>query len=128
MNDLLLMGSALLNYLTTNGTISAYYQKAPQGTNTPYVLIQMMSARDEYSFNDGGITADYSIKVVSDRKFPLEAIQLYGNTHSLIQDGTVSVGGYNLLRIRRESIFSPYCDPQDFWNVGGIYNLDIWQT
>lgn len=127
MNDLLLMGSALYQYLTTNGTATIYYQKAPQGATVPYTVIQFMNAVDEYTFNDKGVSSDYAIKVVSDRKFPFDAIQLYGYIHTLVQDGSVSVAGYDLLRIRRESIFQ-YQDPQDFWNVGGIYNLDIWET
>jgi hypothetical protein len=126
MNDLLLMGSALYQYFNTNGTATVYYQKAPQGASVPYTVIQFMTAVDEYTFNDKGVSSDYAIKVVSDRKFPFDAIQLYGYIHSLIQDGSVSVAGYNVLRIRRESMFQ-YQDPQDFWNVGGIYNLDIWE-
>lgn len=126
MNDLLLMGSALYQYFNTSGTATVYYQKAPQGASVPYTVIQFMTAVDEYTFNDKGVSSDYAIKVVSDRKFPFDAIQLYGYIHSLIQDGSVSVAGYNVLRIRRESMFQ-YQDPQDFWNVGGIYNLDIWE-
>lgn len=126
MNDLLLMGSALYQYFNTNGTATVYYQKAPQGASVPYTVIQFMTAVDEYTFNDKGVSSDYAIKVVSDRKFPFDAIQLYGYIHSLIQDGSVSVAGYNVLRIRRESMFQ-YQDPQDFWNVGGIYNLDVWE-
>ena len=127
MNELLLMGSALYNYINTLGTITTYYQKAPQSATVPFVIIQLMSATDDYSFTDQGINADYSIKVISDRNFPLHAIQLYGSTHSLIQDGTIAVEGNSVLRIRRESIFQ-FEDSEHFWNVGGIYNFNIWQT
>lgn len=126
MNDILLMGSALYRHLNTLGTTTVYYQKAPQNASVPFVVIQLINATDDYTFDDKGINADYSIKVISDRNFPLEAIQLYGNTHALIQDGTVTVEGNSVLRIRRESMFQ-FEDPQHFWNVGGIYNFDIWQ-
>jgi hypothetical protein len=127
MNDLLLLGSALYQKTATNGTVTTYYQKAPQDASTPYCLVQYVTATDEYTFGDRGINATYSIKVVTDHKLPFGAINLYSTVHSTVQDSVLTITGYQTLRIRRESQFQ-FEDPQHFWNVGGIYSLDVWQT
>jgi hypothetical protein len=51
---------------------------------------------------------------------------LYSSVHSNIQDIVFSIPGYNVIKIRRESILT-YEDQMHFWNVGGLYNLQIWK-
>ncbi len=126
-NVLLQAGSALYNYINTNGTVDTYYQKAKQKSQLPYVIVAFVSATDDYTFTDDGINADYSIRVVTKNDFPDEAITLYGQVHELIQDAPLTFDGYSLMRIRRESIYQ-FQDSQDYWNVGGLYNLDIWKS
>jgi len=127
MNNLLLMGSALYSYINTQGTITTYYQKAPQSAQPPFVIVSFVSATDDYTFDSNGMNADYFIKVVGSKVFPESTISLYGAVHDLIQDAPITITGNNLLRIRRESIMQ-YQDSEDFWNVGGLYNLDTWKT
>ena len=123
----LLIGSALLNNLTTNGTVTTYYGKAPQSATPPYCLIYFVTSNDDYTFNDNGINADYQIKVISNKNFPEEAIRLYQSQHVLTQDANLSIPGYKLMRIRRVSTFE-FEDQFHYWNVGGLYNLDVWKT
>jgi len=126
MNNLLAMGKALFNHLDTNSSMDVYYQKAKQSVKPPFCVITFISATDDYTFNSSGMNADYMIKVVSDKLFPDTAIEDYGAIHTLLQDASIAVENSVLLRIRRESLIQ-FQDPQDFWNVGGIYNLDIWK-
>ena len=78
------------------------------------------------TFNDKGLNADYVVKVISDKNFPEEGIRLYGDVHELVQDASLTIPGYSVLRVRRESILQ-YEDQMHFWNVGGLYNFDIWK-
>lgn len=126
MNDLLHVGSALYNYIATNGTVTTYYQKAKQSATVPYCLVYFMNANDDYTFDSKGLNADYVIKVVSDKAFPEEAIRLYGDVHDIIQDSGFTIPNYEVIRVRRESILQ-YEDQSHFWNVGGLYNIDIWK-
>jgi hypothetical protein len=123
-NHLLNNGSALYDYLNTNGTIDFYYQKQ-SGATAPYGLVNFVTANDDYTFSENGFRADYEIKIVSDRTFPLEAVQQYGTTHELIQDAALTLPG--VIRVRRESTFQ-YEDQQSYWHVGGIYNIETWEN
>lgn len=127
MNDMLQMGSALLSYINSNGTIPFYYQKAPQNTQKPYGVIVFSNGQDDYDFNSKGVDGDYFIKIISDRQLPYEAIVLYGEVHDLIQDAPLTSNSFTLRQVRRESLVQ-YQDDMDFWNVGGLYNFDIWET
>lgn len=126
MNDLLHVGSALYNHIKNNGTIECYYHKAKQSASVPYCLVYFMTGNDDYTFNDNGLNADYVVKVISDKNFPEEAIRLYGDIHEFVQDASLTIPGYSVLRVRRESILQ-YEDQMHFWNVGGLYNFDIWK-
>lgn len=126
MNDLLHLGSAIYNHINTNGTIPTYYQKVPQQTNTPYCLVHFMNGYDEYTFDDQGLKTDYVIKIVSSKNHPEEAIRLYGNIHELFQDASLSISGYDVIYNRRESLIN-YEDQFHHWNIGGLYNIQIWK-
>lgn len=129
MIDPYIVGSALYNKVRTSGTIATYFQKAPQSATTPYTLVYFMTANDDYTFNSDGLNADYVVKVVSsqDKQYhPEQALALYSSVHSSLQDSNFTIPGYNVIRIRRESVLT-YEDQSHFWNVGGLYNLDIWK-
>ena len=126
MNDLLHIGSAIYNHLKTNGTIDCYYQKARQSATVPYCLVYFMTANDDYVFGSQGLNADYVVKVISDKNFPEEALRLYGDIHNLVQDSSLTIPDYDIIRVRRESILQ-YEDQMHFWNVGGLYNVDTWK-
>lgn len=131
MIDPYIVGSALFNRVKQSGTIATYFQKAPQAATTPYTLVYFMTANDDYVFgNSDGLNADYVVKVVSSQdkqSHPEQALALYSSVHSSLQDSNFTIPGYTVIRIRRESILT-YEDQSHFWNVGGLYNLDIWKT
>lgn len=129
MIDPYIVGSALFNKVRTSGTIATYFQKAPQSATTPYTLVYFMTANDDYTFTDDGLNADYVVKVVTsqDKQYhPEQALALYSSVHAALQDTNFTIPGYTIIRIRRESILT-YEDQSHFWNVGGLYNLDIWK-
>ena len=122
------LGSALYTAIgTAIGTVTpmaVYESLAPQGSVFPYTLFTQQVARDEYTFTSRGVSASYQVKVVSNRQFASEARTAYDRLHANLQDAPLTVTGYNLLRMRRETTIQ-YQDPDRFWHVGGIYRIDI---
>lgn len=117
---------------TATGTLGTYYALAPQNTNPPYVIVQMASALDDYTFgtatNKHGESMDYIVKVISDRYGPTaQAYGIYGQVHDALQDAPLSVAGNQLLRCRRTSRIE-YMDSEKYWHVGGLYRIDVWET
>jgi len=122
-----MLGSALYNKISTAGTVTTYYQKAPQSGTPPFCIISFVNANDDYVFSKKGVQGDYFVKVISDKNFPEQAIVLYSSIHDILQDVSLTIPGYSVIKIRRESLVQ-YEDQFHFWNVGGLYNLEIWQT
>ena len=117
---------------TTSGTLGTYYALAPQGVNPPYIIVQLASALDDYTFgtaaNKHGFDSDYIIKVISDRYYPTaQAYGIYGQLHNYLQDAPLSVTGHQLLHCRRTSLIE-YLDSDGYWHVGGLYRLNAWET
>lgn len=127
-NDMMAMGSAIYNKLGgTAATPAVYYALAPQSTQPPYVIVQRLSAADEYTFTGQGVSAEYVVKVVSNRQWPSEAWAAYGTVHNTLQDASLTIPGYTALRCERSSTVE-YIDPERFWHVGGIYRVEAWQS
>lgn len=124
MNELYNLGSALYQHLRTNGSIDIYYAKAPQQATADYALIYFVASNDDYTFTDKGQNGDYQLKVISSKNFPDFAIQMYGYLHDQLQDASLNLPNYDVLRIRRQSTFL-FEDQKHFWNVGGLYSIDI---
>lgn len=118
--------SALYSYLDTASTANIYYALAPQNTQPPYVVIKRVTSNDEYTFTSQGIDTQYSIKAISNRNYPLEATALYESIHTILQNANLTISGYNLIRCERSSEFD-YQDNEQYWHVGGIYNIEAWQ-
>lgn len=120
------LGSAIYTALGgTAGTV--YYGLAPQGTNPPYTLVMRQGALDEYTFTSHGVSADYTVKAVSDRYWPSQAYSMYSVKHTLMQDAALTVTGYTSLRCRRQTTLE-YQDGDGYWHVGGVYRIDIHGT
>lgn len=130
------MGTVQYTYLTngtapTTGTLGCYDTLAPQNpsTNPPYVIYQLQDSLDTYTFGTvSGESADYLLKVVSDRLDPtMQAFAIYDQAHNHFQDAPLSIAGGYPLRCRRIGRVQ-YQDTSKFWHVGGIYRLDSWST
>lgn len=127
-NDLTAFGSAIYSKLGgTAASPAVYYALAPQGSQPPYIIVQRLSAVDEYTFTGQGVSADYVVKVVSNRQWPVEAWNAYGTVHSTLQDASLSITGFTALRCERRSTVE-YIDPERYWHVGGIYRVEAWAT
>ncbi len=141
-NDYAAMGSAIYGRLgtvqytyqtngtaTTTGTLPTRDTQVKQGTNPPYVIYQMQDSLDMYTFGTvSGESADYLVKVVSDREFPsMQAFAIADTIHANMQDAPLSITGGYTLRCRRISRVQ-YQDGDRYWHVGGIYRVDRWNT
>lgn len=126
-NDFTALGSAIYARLSGQGTVNVYYALAPQGGTPPYCIYQRQDAVDEYTFTSSEVSTDYIVKVVSNRNWPGEAQSVYGHIHTAMQNASLSISGYQLLRCRRLSTIE-YREPDGFWHIGGVYRIDAHQT
>lgn len=115
---------------TTTGTLGVYDAQAPQGANPPYITYQLQDSLDQYIFGgNSGESADYLVKVVSDRKTPsAQAYRIAGQFHAALQDAPLTIAGGYPLRVRRISRVAPYQDGDKFWHTGYLYRIDRWNT
>lgn len=120
-----LIGSAVYSVLSA-GTVPVYHSLAPQETGLPYAIMQpQQPGVDAYTFGAGReISADWVVKIISDRQWPGQAINLFSYVDGLMQDAALSVAGWSVLRCRRVSAIQ-YVDPDRFWHVGGVYRVDL---
>lgn len=120
-----LIGSAVYGVLSA-GTVPVFHTIAPQGSAVPYAIMQpQQPGVDSYTFGAGReISADWVVKVISDRQWPGEAINLFTYMDGLMQDAALAVAGWRVLRCRRLSSLQ-YQDPDRFWHVGGVYRVDL---
>lgn len=137
-NDFALLGSAIVARLgtvqytytansgsATTGSVGVYNTLGPQGSAVPYIVFQQAAGSDEYTFNTRSESLDYIVKAVSNRTYPgAQAYPIYGGAHDALQDASLSVSGYTVLRCRRMSRFE-YRDQDGYWHVGGTYRIDI---
>jgi hypothetical protein len=114
---------------TTTGALGLYDTQAPQGSAPPYLIYQVQSTLDLYTFGSkSGESADYFVKVVSNRQDPTaQAFAIYDQMHSVLQDAALSLSGGYSFRCRRSSR-RQYQDADKFWHVGGIYRIDTWSS
>ncbi len=130
-NDAAAIGSALYSAIGGAGTVvgvNLYYGLAPQGSAPPYAIFQRQDALDDYRFGDyRDVSTDYVVKVVSNRGFPTEARTHYERFDTALQDASLSVSGFQLIRCRRMTQIE-YRDGDGFWHCGGIFRVDIHKT
>ena len=141
-NDFALVGSAIVARLgtvqytypasgtaTTTGSVNIYNLQAPQVGQSqvppPYLIYQHQASRDDYTFDNRGESLDYVVKAVSDRQTPAQAYAIYAGADAALQDAPLSVSGYTVLRVRRQSRFE-YKDTDGYFHVGGLFRIDYW--
>lgn len=126
-----------VSYTTYNGAGSAVVigaipvvnTLAVQQTPTPYLVYQLQTGLDDYSFaGNREESFDYVVKAVSVKSYASqEANPIYDTAHTALQDAPLSVAGYSVKRVRRGSRIR-YRDQQGFWHIGGIYRIDLAKT
>lgn len=124
LTDFTAFASAVYDALGgTAATPPAYYALAPQGSTPPYTIFQRMAARDAYTWSGTVVTAQYMVKVISDRQWPAEAAAAYGTVHTALHGQQLAMGGWGALRCERSTAIQ-YQDNDRFWHVGGIYRIE----
>ncbi len=123
-NPITALGSAVYSVLSA-GTVDVYHSLAPQGATPPYAVFSAQNPGiDEYTFTSRGVSADYSVQVLSNRNWPTEAATVFTHLDALLQDASLNVSGYTALRCRRTSELM-FRDNDGYWHVGAIYRIDI---
>ena len=124
-DGVLAVGTAIYTRLHAQATVDVFYALATQGATPPYTVYQRMVSMDEYTFGTARLlNADYMVKVISNRNWPVEALDVYAHIHNAMQDAPLTVTGFTCLRCRRKSTIE-YRDPDGFWHVGGLYRVEI---
>ncbi len=126
-NDIAAFGSALYGHLDNAATVPVYMALAPQGSTPPYCVMQRMAANDSYTFTSHEVKSRYAVKVVSNRQWAGEAINIYSHIHEAMQNANLSITGFQLLRCERETTIE-YIDPDRYWHVGGVYRIEAQAT
>lgn len=129
------LGTVVYSYRIAQGTalysgsVDVYNTMALQQNATPYIIFQLQTGLDEYSFGTNREESlDYVMKVVSLRDYPSqECNPIFDTAHTALQDAPLSVPGYSVLRVRRGSRIR-YRDRSGYWHVGANYQIDIAKT
>lgn len=127
MGDFVAIGSALHTACDNASTVPVYYGRVPQWSALPAIVINRQAAVDEYTFTSAGLSADYQVKVISDRTYPHAAAAAYDSLHGALQGTVLTVTGYTALRCERQSTIE-YQDSGGYWHVGGLYRIDVWEA
>lgn len=130
------LGTAIYSYRTGSGTalysgtLPVFNTMAVQEAPAPYVVFQPLTDIDIYTMSSKSEQSfDYSLRVLSLRAYPMqEADPIYATAHQNIQDAFWVMTGWKIMRVRRQSRITPYRDSAGYWNVGGLYRVDIAKT
>jgi hypothetical protein len=107
---------------------------APQGSAEPYVIVQMMRHSDEYLINRGEAFEEftYMVKAVQRNTSGATVQSVADRIHTLLQDGTMTITGYNLTTMQREERIA-YVEldenrDQRYQHRGGLYQVLVEPT
>jgi hypothetical protein len=124
MSDFVALGSAVYSLVDANTSTPVYYGLVPQGSAFPAITMNRQAGTDNYTFDTEGVSTDYLIKVITDKRWPFEAANIYDNLHAAINNKHLTPSGMTALRFVRQSQIE-YQEPDGkHWHVGGIYRLD----
>ncbi len=131
---------ALISKLTSDATLMAlapggvFREIAPQGSAEPYVIVQMMRHSDEYLINRGEAFEEftYMVKAVQRNTSGATVQSVADRIHTLLQDGTMTITGYNLTTMQREERIA-YVEldenrDQRYQHRGGLYQVLVEPT
>lgn len=126
----------LLNGGTASGTASIYVDHAPDSAGFPYVLISQQSG--QWAQTMGAAAADrarsqaalWQVRAVSGSAYPKEAEAIDSQIDARLHDASLTIGGYTLLRVGRESDvrFPETEGDQIIQNVGALYRVEVQKT
>jgi len=114
--------------LVALGSTGAYRLKAPQSASLPYVIYNQMAGVDEYTFDGrSGRSLVYQARAVTAGPSALTAEQMAERLDAVLTDGSLSVNGWTVQRIRRESdvVFEETADGVTYNHVGGLWRIDL---
>lgn len=124
-------GTALTSLLS-DGTAGIFEDHASETADLPYVIFNQQSGQWSETMGERTrfATITYQVKAVSGSAWPKEAETIDTQIDALLHAGTMSVTGYGLMRMVRESDirYSEEDGNQTFQHVGALYRLDVQKT
>lgn len=125
-----LANDATLTSLAPGGI---YRDTAPQGVQTPFVIVSQLDHNDEYSVGSAAYeTVSYLIKAVHQSTSGTTAQSVADRIQTLLQGAALTITGYRLLLIQREGSLA-YTEVDDgsdrrYQHRGGTYFLMVEAT
>ncbi len=127
-----LKGGTALTTLLAGGTAGIFEDHASEDADLPYVIFNHQSGEWSETMGERTRFASivYQVKAVSGSAWPKEANTIDVQIDALLHGGTITVTGYGLMRMVRESDirYSEVDGNQTFQHVGAFYRLDVQKT
>lgn len=109
--------------------------EAPPDAKPPLILFQKVSGRPDDTFDQRGWVYTYQIKVISQARWPEEAMDIDEMIDSAVENletnNSLSLTGftvYNVRRIQDILVSEPLSSGIVFQHVGGIYEIMIYPS
>jgi hypothetical protein len=125
----MLSADTQLNTLAPGGVFRSV---SPQGTPEPYVIVDLVTHRDELEMNSGDAayeSALYLVKAVHGSTSGAAAQSAADRIHALLNNASLSVTGYSLMLLFREERIA-YVEIDDnsdhrYQHRGGLYRVMV---
>ena len=119
--------NALLGPPASGYSKAIYHQLAPQGAQFPYVIFQKQSGNPTEAFGDPAAmdTDVWLVKAVDRNTSADPAEAAAARIIALLNDASLSISGYALLYLRRQSDveYPEELDGQMYQHVGSLFRL-----
>ncbi len=122
----LLATPAVTSLLGAAGTV--FHRVAPRNATPPYVVLHRQAGTDDWTFSGQPLEHDlWTVKAICRGSASDAADAIARAITVALNDAPITVTGYALLQLRRESkIDYGERDSEDMWNhVGGTYRVDV---
>ncbi len=104
-----------------------YHRVAPRNAVPPYVVLHRQAGTDDWTFAGQPLEHDvWTVKAIS-RGASDQADEIARQVTAALNDAPITVAGYALLNLRRESKLDlAERDSEETWHhVGGLYRVDV---
>lgn len=128
-----LKSGTALTALLGDGTAGIFEDHASQSADLPYVIFNEQAGNWEQVMEGQGGTAArfysgvWQVRAVSGSAYPKEAAAIDAQIDARLHDAALTVAGYGVLRIHRESTvrFAETEGNQTIQHVGALYRVEL---
>lgn len=107
---------------------AVFHRVAPRGATPPYVVLHRQAGTDDWTFSGAPLERDvWTVKAVCRGSASDQADEIARQVTAALNDAPITITGYALLYLRRESkIDYGERDGDDQWHhVGGLFRVDL---